>query len=180
MDFLFNACAIFDGGLETVGDAFIERFRDRVGGDFHHSGLSASVMETNVMRNFIKKFGEELNLELENSNGDINGISIALGDTRPIFSSIYHQFHGLKILLNDTEHTRVKLLNYTFDQSTSEWEGDFYFEVIDHFGLDKADALKYQWWHSGFAAWWILQHKRGYVPFRTVIRINARIRGKIE
>ena len=55
--------------------------------------------------------------------------------------------------------------------------GTFFIETIDHFGLDDNDPnhtfeIKdvnigiYQHLHSGFAAWWILQHKKSYTKFK--------------
>jgi hypothetical protein len=44
--------------------------------------------------------------------------------------------------------------------------------------LDKADALKYQAKHRGFAAWWLLQHTRGYKPFVTKVIIKSSIGGR--
>lgn len=59
--------------------------------------------------------------------------------------------------------------------------------IYDHFGLDKNDVLKYQSKGLlsdpfnagiGFAAWWRLQHTRGYKPLRTMIVLNASIKGE--
>lgn len=62
--------------------------------------------------------------------------------------------------------------------------GKLFFHVTDHFGLDKKDALLYQgivpFGHNGFAAWWRLQHTRGYVPFTTSIKVVATISGNIS
>jgi Protein of unknown function (DUF3289) len=83
-------------------------------------------------------------------------------------------------------HTRVtpsaKLAradNFGLDQPTGLWSADFYFEVTDHFGLDRHDAIAYQGYHSDFAAWWALQHRKGFKPFKTKITIFATIQGKI-
>ncbi|MEO1624416.1 MAG: DUF3289 family protein [Bacteroidota bacterium] len=181
MDFLFNLGTVSDPSMSAVADEFVDRFRnDGTGTDFFHPQLSAAVIEQNEMKNFIKDFAQQLNKALAISDGNVVGLTVDLRRRRPIFNSLHDQFHGFTILLNDTESTIIKLLDYQYDSNTGDWEGEFYFEIIDHFGLDKADALKYQWWHSGFAAWWILQHKRGYVPFRTVMRINARVKGNIR
>lgn len=46
-----------------------------------------------------------------------------------------------------------------------------------HPGLDKKDVLKYQQFHLGFGAWWVLQHKKNYPAFRSKIWIIATLRG---
>ena len=59
------------------------------------------------------------------------------------------------------------------------WAGDFFFEITDHFGLDKPDVIKFQDAREGFAAWWILQHKKAYRPFITKLRFVTLLKGKI-
>ena len=49
--------------------------------------------------------------------------------------------------------------------------------IFDHFGVDKKDALGKQHIHGGFTAWWLLQHKRGKVPFITKVVIRKTIIG---
>jgi hypothetical protein len=92
----------------------------------------------------------------------------------------YNRFHGLTILINDTEETTIWYMgNFNLNNDTKVWFADFYFEVTDHFGLDKHDAIEYQGYHTGFAAWWTLQHKRNYPPFRTKITIFATLKGQL-
>ncbi|WP_376717536.1 DUF3289 family protein [Mucilaginibacter terrae] len=57
------------------------------------------------------------------------------------------------------------------------WSATLDITIHDHFGLDKIDALTYQKYHYGFADWWILQHKRDYRPFETVIHVKKLITG---
>ncbi|MFQ6610404.1 MAG: DUF3289 family protein, partial [Fidelibacterota bacterium] len=175
---LFNACTFY--GLYPAGQDFIQRFKDKTGGEYHHPDVSYAVSQTKAMRNFIKEFGNEFNIALQENNGDLNGVNINLLSVRPQFSTLYHTFHGLKILINDTEYTTIKLLDFNLNSSTGEWEGTFFFEITDHFGLDKKDALKYQTKHSGFAAWWLLQHKRDYRPFMTKVWVTATLKGDMN
>ena len=84
---------------------------------------------------------------------------------------------GLQILINDTEQTQIKLLNFQIDPATQIWVADIEVTIYDHFGLDKHDALVYQGNHRAFAAWWILQHKRNYKPFTTKIVVKNRLYG---
>jgi hypothetical protein len=97
---------------------------------------------------------------------------------RPKFSSLHHKFHGLQILINDTETTNIMMYDYTID-SNGNWEAEVVFEITDHFGLDKNDVLTYQTTHRGFVAWWALQHKRDYKPFLTKIYVTRKLKGKI-
>jgi hypothetical protein len=53
--------------------------------------------------------------------------------------------------------------------ANNEFTASLSVTIHGHFGLDKHDALKYQYKSLGFAAWWLLQHTRGYKPFETII-----------
>ena len=82
--------------------------------------------------------------------------------------------------------------------TTGEWEGVFYVEALDHFGLDNEDpnhrinlftipvfdfrvrSPLYQHLDHGFACWWTLQHLQGYVPFRTKLKFMVCLKGKID
>ena len=172
------------GTLQSVGNDFINKFRhnDAVG-DYHHSTLSSKVSNTKVMKNFIKEFGKKFNDELQLNGGNVNGI---LGvnmpqSLRPKFNSNWHKAQGYTILINDTEQTTVyQMADFQINLSTGDWTGSFFFEVTDHFGLDKSDALTYQKVHNGFAAWWLLQHVRNHIPFKTKIWIVVKLKGKIN
>jgi len=95
-------------------------------------------------------------------------------DVRPVFNGLYNKFHGLQILINDTEYSEIELDNFE-TSSNGNWNADVTVTIHDHFGLDKNDALVYQDWHQGFPSWWILQHMRNYRPFETIVKVKMRI-----
>jgi len=87
-------------------------------------------------------------------------------------------------LINDTQYNGYYLQTnpLIINTVTGEWTADIYVEVIDHFGLDDGNLGKNQNRRifnagEGFTAWWILQHVRGYAPFRTKMRFLFKIRG---
>jgi Protein of unknown function (DUF3289) len=168
--------------LESIAVSFAERFFNKVSSDHYSTDLSEHVRNSPNMRNYIKLFGERLNSRLK-----LNGGNIWLGQNvidmqadRPVFGGDYNRWQGLTILINDTEKTDVYYMgNFGLDLATGLWSADFYFEITDHFGLDKHDAIAYQSYHSGFPAWWALQHRKGFKPFKTKIPIFATIQGKI-
>ena len=135
---------------------------------------------SSAINNFTKEFGSILAAQLKITSGDINKINqIDIPQSvRPIFNGLFNKFNGLQILVNDTEQTEVYLKNYQID-TNGNWEAEIVIEITDHFGLDKNDALNYQYKHSGFGAWWTLQFKRDYKPFITKIHVGKIIKGKI-
>ncbi len=175
MGSLFNACTVFDNGLEAVGDLMIDRFRNSVGGNYENTVLNEKVQQSSSFKNYLKLFGEKLREKIILAGGDINNVfTINMENTRPVFNGFYNKFHGLQILINDTEYTEIELDNFSVS-SDGKWNADVTVTIRDHFGLDKNDALVYQEWHQGFPSWWMLQHMRNYRPFETVVKVKMRI-----
>lgn len=173
MKSLFGLFAIQNNDLWAVSNRMINKFKSNSGGFYSSDTLNKYVSESSQIENMIQQLGRELNRRLSLANGNINNVQ-SFQIERPKFTGMYNMFHGLKILINDTECTEVKLLGFQQGSGT-KWEADIQITIIDHFGLDKHDALKYQGTHGGFAAWWVLQHMRGYQPFKTKITITKRL-----
>ncbi len=172
------------GVLETVSDEFIDAFENNTVEvvDYHNQTLSEEIGVTTVMANFYTRVRNLFEEQLAANNGDISGINLEIPlNQRPIFNGMWHKVNGHTILVHDTEETRIHLSpdDFTYDESTGHWEGTFQIEIIDHFGLDRGDVLEFQNTNDGFAAWWLLQHTRGYAPLRTKIWINVTLEGDI-
>ena len=101
---------------------------------------------------------------------------------RPQFDSFSDLRNGQRIALNDIWATDVMLTaceikgeEYTIKYDVTLW---------DHFGLDKPDLEK--WFNiigrarAIFAAWFTLQHLRGYKPFITKIQFTREFAGKFS
>ncbi len=174
MKSLFHGCTIWDQSLRDVGDDMIQRFQNKTGGSFTDPTLSQRAFESSAFKNFIIKFGIKLNQKLASENWNINNVTeIDIpNEIRPKFNGIYNKTHGLQILVNDTEQTEIELNNFLINPVTHKWTASITVNIKDHFGLDKHDAITYQNNHVGFAAWWILQHCRGYKPFETNLKIT--------
>jgi|GEM_PF-1232006 len=179
---LFHWCSMEP--LQSVGDQYIARFRDKEGTDYYNSVLSAKVSTSSTFSNFIKYYTEVLNTALKATNGNFSTIVIPQvipNSKRPKFKGNLNKIKGLQILINDTEQTRVGHLNdFVYNTNTRSWELTLFVQIYDHFGLDRHDAVVYQGWHAGFAYWWRLQHKYGYKPFRSDIRFKIKVRGNLN
>lgn len=135
----------------------------------------------------VKDFGVFLNDQLKANDGNIDSISTSdfTENYRAIFNT-GENTTGLKILINDTEKLVVRSFgDFSVDSSNNEWEGTFYFQVFDNFGLDDQDLIDFQGtriFNLGpkFTCWWILQHIRSYKPFRTEIRNVFKIKGDLD
>lgn len=171
MENLFYWCTLYDNGMADVGEKMIQKFKDKTGGTFSDPVLDNRIGKEAQFMDYIKLFGKTLNEKLQTVNYDIGKVQepINMMPNRPIFNGGYNKFHGLMITINDTEETDIEYdpSNYYY-LGNGKWSLTVTITIHDHFGLDKHDALKFQSSHPGFAAWWILQHQRGYVPFETV------------
>jgi hypothetical protein len=178
---LFEFCTKGNLTLRAVGLDMISRFKYNSGVTYENPDLNNMVKESNTFQNFVRKFGNLLKLKLQNTNGDINAITpIEINALdRPKFNGLSNLIRGFLILINDTEYTTVDLLNYQINPATQEWTADIRVTILDHFGLDRNDAKKYQGMHRGFASWWVLQHKKGHRPFETKIVVERRIYGSL-
>ncbi len=165
------------GILETVGDNMVERFKNNLGGTYSNTDLSNKVFENSKFKEFMIKFGVRLNTTLAANNWDINTINtLELPQAiRPAFNGLHNKFNGLQILINDTEETIIELTGFSIDPITHKWTANLNITIKDHFGLDKNDAITYQNKHVGFAAWWILQHCRGFKPFETQVKFKMNL-----
>jgi len=180
------------GAAVDVADNFLNIFfhnkdNHRIVEDYD---LNRLVADNYKMKIFVKEFGKRFGQEVKKNHGDVCSIEkFNIKDLRPIFNGAYNLRHGLQILINDTEKVSIFLNDDTcdYDEGSKEWKATFCFIIEDHFGMDKQDALKHQhvirdgtikgYW--GFAAWWRLQHCKGYAPFITRIKVNATLKGKI-
>jgi hypothetical protein len=180
MKTLFNFCTILDSDLRAVGDEMIQKFKDKTGGTYSNPILNQRVSVSSELKNFVLTFGNLFKERLIAAGGNINNVpAIEMGNIRPRLNGMYNKFHGLQILVNDTEYTEITLNNFSINATTGAWYAEITITIHDHFGLDKNDALTYQGSHQGFAAWWLLQHTRDYVPFETIITINKSISGHL-
>jgi hypothetical protein len=181
MSSMFHLFTYFDSGLRSVGDEMIQQFRNNSGGTFERPVLNARVANSSSFQNFVYSFGGELNKKLKSSGGDISSISSIVMDnkTRPVFNGPLNKFHGLQILMNDTEFSEIQLDQFNGPTSMGYWSATITVTIHDHFGLDKLDAQKYQYLNYGFADWWLLQHDRDYIPFETIVHVKVGITGQL-
>lgn len=170
--------SVLSPDMRTVTSLMADRFENKTGGVFENAILTDAVKRSVQFQNFLKLFGDRLGKELTDNQGDISKIdALKTNDIRPTFGGLWNKFGGLQIAINDTEAHEIKLLNFSTYGGVL-WTADIEVTIYDNFGLDKNDALTYQGKHSGFAAWWLLQHTRGYKPFQTKFVIKTRIEGR--
>ena len=179
------------GRLDNVTEAFLERFKSNKGGTYTNTTLSSVVSESPEFKNTVNHVGERLNQLIKDSGFSATASGKFTFDVdqqfRPQFGYDYNKAMGLTILLNDTEATQIHLEDFQIiDAAKGKWEATLGIKIIDHFGLNRPDVLRYQFTGTefaplpnptglGFSAWFLLQHNYGYNPFQTEIFIRTRI-----
>ncbi len=174
---LFRLMTIGNKDLRTVRDDYLDLFHENDDNtlNYYNELLSTTVMNSTNMKNWIRRYGLELNTQLSANDGDIDAVN-AFTIARPRLN----ESNGFTILINDTQETNVfRLDSYNFDQQTGEWNCRFIINVKDHFGLDDNDVRDFQWHHAGFISWWMLQKIHAQAPFITDIWFVVQISGKI-
>jgi hypothetical protein len=173
---------VFDSEAQQVAIRFLDIFyltNNSNQNVYSDPILNLKVSENGKFIDFMKRFGDIFRSELQLKNGDVDAMSNIDLQNRPIFDGAYNMSHGLTILLNDTEQTKINLVKFTLSPNGS-WVADFEVVITDHFGLDRNDVLSKQHISDGFPAWWVLQHRRGKVPFITKVTVKKRLTGNIN
>ena len=89
---------------------------------------------------------------------------------------------GETIATNDIHATEIVLKKVQVDGN--DYTIDYQVTLWDHFGLDMTDIEakpnSYAYAKEAFAAWFTLQHLRGYRPFITRITFDKSFKGNIH
>jgi len=170
-------------GANDIGRSLIATFTQNQNVEQYYSeDLSKKVFNHVSVNNFVKTFGKELEREIMEHDGvlfDMDFIQLSEAD-RPKFNTTTDNLNGLRILINDTEHTIVNVNELSVDLESGDWSADLYLRIKDNFGLDDADMEKFQDVNLGFTSWWILQHVKGFVPFISSIKIKVNVSGNFN
>ena len=168
------------------------------------SRLTDAVFKDESTQRFMKLIKEKFYRGIAKSNGELASLKLDIKEDelpRPFFPFKSDLGSGLTFALNDTWGFKVTLLNYRYDAVTKKYWAKLKFDVFDHFGLDKDDVEKFgsmenvqeragklapvaldstcQQAADGFCSWFILQYKRGYKPFVTMMSKEIEIERRL-
>ncbi|PKB18716.1 DUF3289 family protein [Flavobacterium sp. 5] len=180
------------GELEDINLKMYKKFVGNKEGDFSDEILTKAAKEHDSTKLFLKRLKENMKLQLQQNpnfvfekqllvNNDKNlyipGTKIQRKDIpSPTYSDKYG---GLGIAINDTWGYNVIITNFVKDEKKRTFAATFDIDFFDHYGLNSEDIdpkIKGGFFEpasfEGFLCWFILQHKCGYKPFCTVIKIK--------
>jgi hypothetical protein len=91
-------------------------------------------------------------------------------------------FGGLGISINDTWGYDIKITKFQQDSIKRTYSAEYEIEIFDHYGLNSDDIdpkINGGYFDSasieGFLCWFILQHKCGYKPFYTILKMKHKL-----
>ncbi|WP_044214717.1 DUF3289 family protein, partial [Saccharicrinis fermentans] len=134
------------------------------------NGLLSKLVETDV--------GYDYNARGNRGKTTAKGAKFA----KPTFGSFKDTIKGETIALNDIWATEVYVSEVQFDNDN--YKINYEVTLWDHFGLDITDIEDIPntvpLAKEAFAAWFALQHLRGYKPFITKITFTKEFEGNIN
>ena len=178
--------------LQNVVLDMVDHFMEGTGEDYSNDTLTSKVLNHASTEEYIEAVKIKLNDVLSTYNGDISTFKYNVderennpfikklkGTNQPVFDKISDYANGLVICLHGIWGNQIEVKSYTKNGNT--YSGVLTFTLYDHFGLDEADVVKFEGWHKGFGAWYILQHSQSfsgeYKPFVTVMEFDVEFSG---
>ncbi len=175
---LFNTgTCLTNNAMGKVASKMLNRFLNKEGGVFTDNDLNNEIATNETFMEYLIGFDKRFKNALLQANGDINRVPI-LSTTGPIFG-YSHTLTGLAITIDAFNFTEITLTGFAIDKS-GNYSAALSFYMEDAFGLDRNDVFSKGFIHPGFESWWLLQHTRGYLPFKTIVQLSTNISGNIN
>lgn len=204
-----NVFSSFNSAMRGNIQRMIKKFRENKGGIYEDAVLTDYVRKHPSTLRYCNELEKYIKNKLQLYKGDISGledISIDFNiyhdpvkakekrkeskqkdfSLTPVYGAgfsnkeeLKNTFTGITIATNDIWATEVIVKKYTLNNKS--YEMIYQVTLWDHFGLDAPDlaANKTAAYGSGFRAWFILQHLRGYKPFITKITFERNLKGNL-
>ena len=181
LDQLMTSLSI--GNMEKVALEMSSRFKKGIGGIYKSAVLNKEIENNSATIEFHNNFLLQIKKELKLANYDpkkMNLITMNLLN----FSSFWDKVSGLGITIHQVWSVKAEIENYSYYESSGNWDCDLIYTFYDHYGLDWDDVIKHgedrkPQYYTGdyFKAWYILQHYRNAKPFITEMTKKVKISG---
>lgn len=189
------------GNLEGNIKRMIAKFKRNEGGIYEDPVLTEDIANHKATLEYCSNLEDFIAEQIKTSKGklseiiemqiDMNydergyrGKTTAKGRkfAKPTFGSLLDTIKGETIALNDIWATEVYVLGIQFDKDN--YSLSYEVTLWDHFGLDITDIEDIPNTipiaKEAFAAWFTLQHLRGYKPFITKMTFTKEFQGNIN
>jgi hypothetical protein len=201
--------------METVFDALTARFlinKDYTSNSFTHPTLDQVMAKdpnfmdyrNRVLIGVVKQLKTKVNWKLsafekekhlfKSRDQDKPNVNVSELPNMAFHDKLKNTANGLLMCIDAVARTEVYLTEYKPPNAQGICKMKLKFKVIDTFGLDDEDIIKYgerYGWaevlrnpvqvglsklaKGGFSAWWLLQHKFGCVPFKVLVQYETKL-----
>lgn len=180
MEVILNEGTLFQETDEVA--KIMDHFKSNTGEDLNSPGLAKLMTATTPYKNMTESVSNVFEKKMREAGGDYTKIKFddKAGIRRPNFS--YGDSPTLKTIVGGTQQLDFMLKSITVDIENRTYSGILKLTLYDDFGVDEPDvtnpSIAALWGQNALAAFWILQHQRGYKPFRTMFNFNIPVKGK--
>jgi RHS repeat-associated protein len=167
------------GPFDDEAQRLMDHYRKNSGETFYwDNAVKERAMDSQAFTGLVSLIENELSEHLKRNNGSTEGINIIV--VAPSFSD---SGGNLKALIGGTQGVNIWLQNIVIN-ADGTYTADITIQIEDDFALSNSDVTNAGPMVKTFAmealkAQWILQHQRGYKPFKTSLNINVQINGKL-
>ena len=178
-----NASFFANSDKTKIVSAIFAHFKQGKGGDVSSNLLNSLIKDHSKFKDFIRTFQIAFQAGLTSGTQDgINGILKTPIELKngPVFDDYTT---GLGIILDGINYTYVTLDKYSTPYDNGYYKADITVHMVDAFGLDKNDLKRFGNFPvvgDGFKAWAMLQHFRGFLPFKIYIDVKTTIEGNVN
>ena len=178
------------GELNKEAENLINHFKNKSGADYISPVIARKMAGTEPLNKLSKNVTDAFKQEMQRNKGNYNNLAFNRYKIQlPNWSNISSL--QLLALVGGTQQVDIYLNKINYNNSDKTYDAEVVINLIDTFGVDEDDTklkkslmgmmgtLEYLTDEDdALKAMWILQHERGYSPFRTIFQFKIKIHGK--
>jgi hypothetical protein len=185
----FKLASVGQSGNNPYIDRFTQHFKNGNGNDYRDTiYLTEMMLFVPIYKKLLNEIAYTFSQEMKKTTGDFTRVSFGNGRLSKFFpmNIAFGDNRILNMLVGGVQEIKIYLTKMQFDYNPNGgfeplYKGELNIVIYDDFGVSEADTIKTAWATSlgryAIIAMWILQHQRGYKPFRTIFSINLPVNG---
>jgi hypothetical protein len=185
----FKLASFGQDGNNPYIDKFTQHFKNGNGNDYYDTlYLTKQMLFVPVYKKLLNEIAYTFSVEMRKLIGNIERVNFGNGRLSKFFpmNIAFGDNRILNMLVGGVQEIRISLTKMQFGYNQNggsgiNYSGELNIVIFDDFGVSEADTIKTAWATSmgryAIISMWILQHQRGYKPFRTIFSINLPVNG---
>jgi hypothetical protein len=164
------------GTFDNDAELIAEHFASNTGADFFWGAEVTNEIESNSSTvDLQKEIAKQFRNQIQEKNGKIDLINILVTPPNLGIESI-----SLKTLIGGTQQVDIWISEFQMD-SNNNYSAKITYRIMDDFGVGASDisnaSIVAQFGIEGLKSLWVLQHQRGFKPFRTSAKFEFHVKG---